>query len=95
MLQLNHPALFIYIFTHAKSKIEIQIRTSCPLLSLKLPRLLLRSLLPLAQLSLDANATKHTCNTDPLHTAEAVSEPNHRNDHGKHLPSDGNSDQEK
>lgn len=72
-----------------------QARPSYPLLSLELPRLLLRSLLPLTQLSLDSNATEHTCNTDPLHASEAVSEPDHRDDHGKHFSGDSDSDQEK
>ena len=93
MLQLNHPALYISIFTHAKSNVKIQIRPSCPLLSLKLPRL--RSLLPLTQLSLDSNATEHASHTDPLHTSEAVSEPDHGNDHSKHFPGDSDSYQEK
>ena len=93
--QLNPPVLYISIFTHARSIVEMRIRPSCPLLSLELSRLFLRSLLPLTQLSLDSNATKHTCNANPLHTSEAVSEPDDRDDHGKHFPGDSHSDQEK
>ena len=69
-------------------------KSHSPLLSLELPRLLLRSLLPLTQLRLNANAAENTSDANPLHRSQAVAEPDDRNDHSQHLPRDSHGDQE-
>jgi hypothetical protein len=68
-----------------------QNKSHSPLLSLELR---LRSLLPLTQLRLNPNPAENTSDANPLHRAQAVTEPHHRDDHCQHLPGDSHGDQE-
>jgi hypothetical protein len=67
-----------------------QNKSHSPLLSLERR---LRSLLPLTQLRLNANPAENTSDANPLHRAQAVTEPHNRDDHREHLSRDSHGDQ--